>query len=103
MQVDGLGGSYGTETLTVYRMKPEMGPPEAERTEFKGPDQSWAMELDEFCAAIREGRRPEADGRDGLAALELAAAECRRASASFCASNSMVGKRYTSTIDSPSN
>jgi predicted dehydrogenase len=31
------------------------------------------MELDEFCAAIREGRRPEADGRDGLAALELAA------------------------------
>ena len=73
LAVDGLGGSYGTETLTVYRMKPEMGPPEAERTEFKGPDQSWAMELDEFCAAIREGRRPEADGRDGLAALELAA------------------------------
>jgi predicted dehydrogenase len=72
VQVDGLGGSYGAETLTVHRMKPEMGPPETERMEFKGPDQSWALELEEFCAAIAEGRRPEADGRDGLAALELA-------------------------------
>jgi predicted dehydrogenase len=72
VQVDGLGGSYGTETLTLYRMKPEMGPPEVERQEFSAPDASWAAEIAELCAAIREGRRPEADGRDGLAVLELA-------------------------------
>jgi predicted dehydrogenase len=79
VQVDGLGGSYGTETLTIFRMQPEMGPPEMERREFPGPDQSWALELAEFCAAIREGRRPEADGRDGLAALELVAQVYARA------------------------
>ncbi len=28
LQVDGLGGSYGVERLTLYRMLPEMGPPE---------------------------------------------------------------------------
>ena len=28
LQVDGIGGSYGTERLTLYRMLPRMGPPE---------------------------------------------------------------------------
>ena len=28
LQIDGLGGSYGVERLTCYRMLPEMGPPE---------------------------------------------------------------------------
>ena len=28
LQVDGLGGSYGVERLTWYKMLPEMGPPE---------------------------------------------------------------------------
>ena len=27
IQIDGLGGSYGTEKLTYYQMLPEMGPP----------------------------------------------------------------------------
>ena len=31
LQVDGLGGSYGSERLTWYRMLPEMGPPETDR------------------------------------------------------------------------
>ena len=73
LQVDGLGGSYGTETLTVYTMKPEMGPPDVEKFEYAGPDQSWALEWQEFCAAVKEGREPKASGRDGLAALEAAA------------------------------
>ena len=73
LQVDGLGGSYGVETLTVYTMKPEMGPPDMERFEYPGPDQSWALEWQEFCAAVAEGREPKASGRDGLAALEAAA------------------------------
>jgi predicted dehydrogenase len=73
LQVDGLGGSYGMETLTVYTMKPEMGPPDVEKLEYPGPDQSWALEWKEFCAAVAEGREPQASGRDGLAALEAAA------------------------------
>jgi predicted dehydrogenase len=73
LQVEGLGGSYGMETLTVYTMKPEMGPPAMEKFEYPGPDQSWALEWEEFCAAVAEGREPRASGRDGLAALEAAA------------------------------
>ncbi len=28
LEITGLGGSYGTERLTFYKMHPEMGPPE---------------------------------------------------------------------------
>jgi hypothetical protein len=28
LQIDGLGGSYGVERLTFYKMLPQMGPPE---------------------------------------------------------------------------
>ena len=32
--IDGLGGSYGVERLTFYRMLPEMGPPETTSWEY---------------------------------------------------------------------
>ena len=38
---DGLGGSYGTERLTWYRMLPEMGPPETTIWEYPMADDSW--------------------------------------------------------------
>lgn len=47
LEVWGLGRSYGTEELRVYRMKPEMGPPNLEVESFPGEDQSWR---DEFVA-----------------------------------------------------
>ena len=31
---DGLGGGYGTERLTHYKMLPEMGPPETTSWEY---------------------------------------------------------------------
>lgn len=53
LQVDGLGGSYGTEKLTVYKMKPEMGPPEIEEFIFDQPDRSWEDENRLFFEAIQ--------------------------------------------------
>jgi predicted dehydrogenase len=50
---DGLGRSYGPETLTVYTMKPEMGPPDQEKFEFSGPDTSWLLENSNFAQAIQ--------------------------------------------------
>jgi predicted dehydrogenase len=73
VQVDGLGGSYGPETLTVYRQKPGLGPPDMEKQVFDGPDFSWAAEWAEFRQAVKDGREPLGSGRDGLAALEAAA------------------------------
>jgi len=71
VRVDGLGGSYGTETLTIGTRRPESGPPLEERFEFAGPDLSWQAEWREFVSAIREGRQPLANGEDGLQAMRL--------------------------------
>lgn len=44
IQIDGLGGSYGREKLTLYKMKPEMGPPDVFRFYFEEEDNSWRDE-----------------------------------------------------------
>ena len=57
LTIEGLGGSYGIERLTFYRMLPQMGPPETTIWEFPFPDRSFADEFENFVAAI-EGRAP---------------------------------------------
>lgn len=52
MQVDGLGGSYGTEKLKIYNLLPELGPPETTIREFPFPDRSWEKELNNFFNAL---------------------------------------------------
>lgn len=63
--VEGLGGSYGVERLTLGLRRPESGPPEEKFWEFSGPDVSWEAEWGEFKAAIREQRQPLGNGHDG--------------------------------------
>jgi predicted dehydrogenase len=58
--IDGLGGSYGTERVTHYRMLPEMGPPETTVREYPGEDLSWSLELAELLEDVRLGREPSA-------------------------------------------
>jgi len=48
----GLGRSYGPEKLTIYRMKPEMGPPDVEELNYDGADLSWLKENENFEQAI---------------------------------------------------
>lgn len=55
--IQGLGGSYGTETLTWYRMSPRMGPPETEVREFPGPDRSWELDLRNLVDHVAGGAR----------------------------------------------
>jgi predicted dehydrogenase len=96
--VEGLGGSYGMETLKIGKRKKELknrktenenhkiindhaisdlcssylgGPPDEEIIEFPGPDISWEMEWREFISAIREGRSPLGNGQDGLEANRM--------------------------------
>ena len=52
IDVAGLGKSYGPETLRIYRMKPELGPPELEEIVHPDEDVSWAREWASFCGAI---------------------------------------------------
>lgn len=71
LDVEGLGGSYGTERLSYYKMLPEMGPPETIIYEYPGKDCSWDLEYGDFCSAIRTGSKPCGDLEDALAALEI--------------------------------
>lgn len=57
--IDGLGGSYGVERITHYRMLPEMGPPDTTSWEYPRGDQSWALEFSAFVQDIRGGREPQ--------------------------------------------
>ena len=71
LHVEGLGGSYGVERLTYYRMLPEMGPPETTAWEYPRGDESWALEFAEFLEDIRLGREPSAGLADARAALSV--------------------------------
>lgn len=71
LQIDGLGGSYGVESLTFYRMLPGMGPPETTRWEWPFPDRSWDAEVAEFINAIDEGRRPLGDITDAVETMSV--------------------------------
>jgi predicted dehydrogenase len=71
LQLDGLGGSYGTEKLTYYKMLPEMGPPETTIWEYPRGDNSWQLEFSEFLEDIRRGREPAANLEDARAALKV--------------------------------
>ena len=45
LEISGLGGSYGTERVTCYKMSPEMGPPETFAWEYPMADNSWDVEF----------------------------------------------------------
>jgi len=55
LAVAGLAGSYGPQTLRIWRMRPEMGPPDLEEVHYPAPDVSWDAEWDHFRAAIHAG------------------------------------------------
>jgi len=71
LEINGLGGSYGVESLTFYRMLPRMGPPETTRWEYPFADRSWDAETAEFIAAIEEGRRPIGDVAEAMATMSV--------------------------------
>ena len=54
LMIEGLGGSYGTEKLTYYKMLKEMGPPETVIWEYPSEDPSWKMEFQHFLQSIKE-------------------------------------------------
>lgn len=71
LQIDGLGGSYGLERLTYYKMLPQMGPPETTIWEYPMGDDSWSVEFAEFLEDIRLNRQPSAGLADAYAALNI--------------------------------
>jgi len=71
LEVQGLGGSYGTERLALYEMSPEMGPPPATSWEWPQADASWARELVDVVRDIQGGPSIGADLSDCIAAFRI--------------------------------
>ena len=71
LEINGLGGSYGTERLTWYKMSPQMGPPETIAWEYPMADDSWQQECAAFVEDIRTGRAPNPGVADAQAALRV--------------------------------
>ena len=69
IEIVGLGGSYGTEALTPYEMRPELGPPHTTTKEWDQPDDSWARELHDVMRAVQGEHGIGATIGDGVAAL----------------------------------
>lgn len=71
LTIDGLGGSYGVERLTLHKMLPQMGPPETTIWEYPFPDMSWTLEVQDFMQAIQTSNRPCGDIQDALENAQL--------------------------------
>jgi len=71
LEINGLGGSYGVESCTLYAMSAEMGPPATTKWEYPMADDSWEREWLEFCEDIRLKRSPVPGIREAQAALRI--------------------------------
>lgn len=71
LDIQGLGGTYGTERIAFYRMLPEMGPPETTVWEYPAEDQSWQLELADFERSVKAGKSFGPTLADAQAALEI--------------------------------
>lgn len=72
LSIDGLGGSYGMETLTYYKMSSNMGIPEIATWKYNlKTDESWKRELDYFIQCIKLHKKPEGDISDAKKALDI--------------------------------
>ena len=69
--IEGLGGSYGVERLSLYKMLPEMGPPETTIWEFPMADNSWQVEFTEFLTDIKRQRQCNPGIQDAYQALKI--------------------------------
>jgi predicted dehydrogenase len=55
LQVDGLVRSYGPQTLRIYRMGPDLGPPTLEELTYGADDLSWEAEWEHFAGVVDGG------------------------------------------------
>jgi predicted dehydrogenase len=71
LRVQGLGGSYGSESLIVGRRRAVGGVPEETIVSFNERDTSWEADWHDFVMSVEEGRAPEVDAAAGLAVMEI--------------------------------
>lgn len=71
LEIQGLGGSYGVERLSYYKMLPHMGPPETNIWEYPMGDDSWQLEFTALLEDIKHQRPANPGLKDAYAALMI--------------------------------
>lgn len=71
LEIQGLGGSYGVERLSYYKMLPHMGPPETSIWEYPMGDDSWQLEFSALLDDIKHQRPANPGLSDAHAALTI--------------------------------
>ncbi|WP_342220607.1 Gfo/Idh/MocA family oxidoreductase [Rickettsiella endosymbiont of Miltochrista miniata] len=71
LDIQGLGGSYGIERLSYYKMLPHMGPPETSMWEYPMGDDSWQLEFSALLDDIKNRRSTNLGLQDAHAALTI--------------------------------
>ena len=71
LDINGLGGSYGKEQLTLYKMSKKMGIPKQKVWKFKSRDMSWKNEINEFYKDISYNRKPKVNLIDAYQTLKI--------------------------------
>jgi predicted dehydrogenase len=70
IEITGLGGSYGRESLRIYFRKDGFGIPEVTDLGFPEEDLSWESEFNDVTAQIAGGAHIGSTGQDALVILE---------------------------------
>ena len=69
--VEGLGGSYGTERITLYKKIREGEPPEITTWEYPMADDSLEQEMKAFIEDIEKDRTPDSGLKEARETLEI--------------------------------
>lgn len=69
--VEGLGRSYGCQTLTRFARRLEGGPPDTDVRTFPDRDVSWELEWEDFLGAVCDGRTPLGTAEEGVQVMRV--------------------------------
>jgi predicted dehydrogenase len=71
IEINGLGGSYGVETVTEYIRAKKGGAPRISQKQFPRKDVSWRDEWNDFIGAILQKKKHMGTSRDGVGAMRI--------------------------------
>jgi len=71
ININGLGGSYGKESLEIGYRNSKGGIPDIKKYNYSDDDNSWALEWNEFKLAIKQNREPIGNAQDGYEANKI--------------------------------
>ena len=72
IKIDGKGGSYGKEKITLYKMKNKMGKPDIINIKMKNKiDKSWKNEINDFYKDLKNKNYKNEDLTNSFETLKI--------------------------------